>query len=403
MQCFKCSAPLGVPQHVNEKIGLLGEEQAEMYCDECAVCYLCYQSAPKGMVRCRLCGYHWHRGGCGDVPGRPSVCEKCARVCLDADYLALVGPEIPALERTVEETDRQLVKRITDLVRKTSPAARPAEGISEVVLEGVRMAPQFSSPYPEEYTKHPTLHLCGGCLAYFSSELALARHKRKCRHVFPPGQLLYLDMDNVAIFLVEGQRRKAYCQSLCMLAKMFLNHKTLYYDVEPFLFYLVGEVRDKQFIMQGYFSKEIEAGANNLSCIVVLPPYRKLGLGSFMIDFSYHLTRTTSSPPYVAGPEQPLSEDGERAYLAYWKDSIARYVLCKRHLPSAKETLAVISEATGISEESLKKAYHGLSVSFGKQPLFSDFLTNREKVKKTRRLIKTALINEEPAAGSSSQ
>ena len=32
-----------------------------------------------------------------------------------------------------------------------------------------------------------------------------------------------------------------YCQSLCLLSKLFLDHKTLYYDVDPFLFYVLTE------------------------------------------------------------------------------------------------------------------------------------------------------------------
>jgi hypothetical protein len=35
---------------------------------------------------------------------------------------------------------------------------------------------------------------------------------------------------------VDGKDNKMYCQNLCLLAKLFLDHKTLYYDVEPFLF-----------------------------------------------------------------------------------------------------------------------------------------------------------------------
>ena len=31
-------------------------------------------------------------------------------------------------------------------------------------------------------------------------------------------------------------------QNLCYLAKLFLDHKTLYYDVDPFLFYIMCEV-----------------------------------------------------------------------------------------------------------------------------------------------------------------
>lgn len=41
------------------------------------------------------------------------------------------------------------------------------------------------------------------------------------------------------IFQVDGNVNKIYCQNLCLLAKLFLDHKTLYYDVEPFLFYVL--------------------------------------------------------------------------------------------------------------------------------------------------------------------
>jgi hypothetical protein len=34
---------------------------------------------------------------------------------------------------------------------------------------------------------------------------------------------------------------KTYCQNLCLLSKLFLDHKTLYYDVDPFLFYVLCE------------------------------------------------------------------------------------------------------------------------------------------------------------------
>jgi hypothetical protein len=41
---------------------------------------------------------------------------------------------------------------------------------------------------------------------------------------------------------VDGKREKAWCQSLCFLAKLFLDHKTLYYDVDLFLFYVLCEI-----------------------------------------------------------------------------------------------------------------------------------------------------------------
>ena len=43
------------------------------------------------------------------------------------------------------------------------------------------------------------------------------------------------------MFEVDGKKNKVYCQSLCLLSKLFLDHKTLYYDVDPFLFYILCE------------------------------------------------------------------------------------------------------------------------------------------------------------------
>jgi len=45
----------------------------------------------------------------------------------------------------------------------------------------------------------------------------------------------------VAVFEVDGSKHKIYCQSLCLLSKLFLDHKTLYYDVDQFLFYVLCE------------------------------------------------------------------------------------------------------------------------------------------------------------------
>jgi hypothetical protein len=46
-----------------------------------------------------------------------------------------------------------------------------------------------------------------------------------------------------------------YCQNLCMVAKMFLDHKTLFYDTEAFLFYVLTEIDEYGWHFIGYFSK----------------------------------------------------------------------------------------------------------------------------------------------------
>lgn len=67
---------------------------------------------------------------------------------------------------------------------------------------------------------------------------------------------------------------------------MFLDHKTLYYDVEPFLFYVMTEIDEVGARFVGYFSKEKRSPDNNVSCIMTLPVRQRKGWGQLLIDFS---------------------------------------------------------------------------------------------------------------------
>ena len=44
---------------------------------------------------------------------------------------------------------------------------------------------------------------------------------------------------------MDGRTAKGYCQNLCYLAKLFLDHKTLYWDVDLFLFYVMCECDER--------------------------------------------------------------------------------------------------------------------------------------------------------------
>ena len=115
-----------------------------------------------------------------------------------------------------------------------------------------------------------------------------------------------------------------YCQSLCLLAKFFLDHKTLYFDVEPFLFYVMTTADSSGCHVVGYFSKEKNSVHNyNVSCILTLPPYQRQGFGRLLIDFSYLLSRTENK---IGSPEKPLSDLGLITYRAYWKDVLLEYI-----------------------------------------------------------------------------
>ncbi|KAL4370492.1 hypothetical protein AHAS_Ahas06G0071500 [Arachis hypogaea] len=57
--------------------------------------------------------------------------------------------------------------------------------------------------------------------------------------------------------MVDGKKNKVYGQNLCYLAKLFPDQKTLYYDVDLFLFYVLCECDNLGCHMVGYFSKEL--------------------------------------------------------------------------------------------------------------------------------------------------
>lgn len=77
-------------------------------------------------------------------------------------------------------------------------------------------------------------------LRFFKQRKEMLQHLRKSRLQHPPGDEFYRN-GNVSMFEVDGKKEKTYCQNLCYLAKLFLDHKTLYYDVDLFLFYVLCE------------------------------------------------------------------------------------------------------------------------------------------------------------------
>jgi hypothetical protein len=68
---------------------------------------------------------------------------------------------------------------------------------------------------------------------------------------------------------------------------MFLDHKSLFYDVEPFLFYVITDTDEFGARFVGYFSKEKRCPKEyNLSCIMTLPVRQRQGWGNLLVDFS---------------------------------------------------------------------------------------------------------------------
>uniref|UniRef100_A0A8C7T3P2 histone acetyltransferase n=1 Tax=Oncorhynchus mykiss TaxID=8022 RepID=A0A8C7T3P2_ONCMY len=199
-----------------------------------------------------------------------------------------------------------------------------------------------SSPYPPEYSRLQKLYLCEFCLKYMRCKSILQRHAKKCGWFQPPANEIYRK-DDLSVFEVDGNVSKLFCQNLCLLAKLFLDHKTLYYDVEPFLFYILTKNDEKGCHLVGYFSKEkLCQQKYNVSCIMIMPQYQRQGFGRFLIDFSYLLTRQEGQ---AGSPEKPLSDLGRLSYLAYWKSVMVEYLYKQ---PDKHISVKGISRATGM-------------------------------------------------------
>lgn len=197
------------------------------------------------------------------------------------------------------------------------------KGLKTAQMGHFEMDVWYQAPYPDEFSRLSKIFLCEFCLKYMRSATIMRRHISKCVWKHPPGDEIYRK-GNISVFEVDGQKNKVYCQNLCLLAKLFLDHKTLYFDVEPFLFYVMTESDNEGCHMIGYFSKEKNSFLNyNVSCILTLPPYQRQGYGRLLIDFSYLLTKVEQK---IGSPEKPLSDLGLISYRSYWKTVLLDYL-----------------------------------------------------------------------------
>lgn len=68
-------------------------------------------------------------------------------------------------------------------------------------------------------------------------------------------EVLQVSLSLWMVFVVAFAPLQQYAQNLCLLAKLFLDHKTLYYDTDPFLFYVMTKYDEQGYHLVGYFSK----------------------------------------------------------------------------------------------------------------------------------------------------
>lgn len=203
--------------------------------------------------------------------------------------------------------------------------------------------PWYFSPYPSSFTDVDMVYIDEFCLSYFDDKRAFERHRSKCTLLHPPGNEIYRD-DYISFFEVDGRRQRTWCRNLCLLSKLFLDHKTLYYDVDPFLFYCMCTRDETGCHLVGYFSKEKDSAEGyNLACILTLPQYQRRGFGRLLISFSYELSKREGK---LGSPEKPLSDLGLLGYRQYWRETLVEILVEPGRESVSENELALLTSMT---------------------------------------------------------
>ncbi|KAF2747053.1 hypothetical protein M011DRAFT_386132, partial [Sporormia fimetaria CBS 119925] len=276
--------------------------------------------------------------------------------------------------------------------------------IQEVVFGNLLIRPWYPSFYPDTLTSHTAerhtterrhserrpaelrsierLYVCQWCFKYCKELIPFLGHARVCeRRVAgcPPGAEVYRRGD-VSLWEIDGERDKLYAQNLSLFAKLFLDTKSVFYDVTTFLYYLLishapspavntptspspaSETTPEPRISQviGFFSKEkMSWDNNNLACILVFPPWQKQGFGQVLMGASYELSKREGR---LGGPEKPLSELGHKAYTHYWSQTLARVILSPKLSHNKPITVMDLRNETYIVPEDIIATLQSMDV-----------------------------------------
>ncbi|KAF2845198.1 hypothetical protein T440DRAFT_472848 [Plenodomus tracheiphilus IPT5] len=282
---------------------------------------------------------------------------------------------------------------------KSSQKPPSGPNVLEVVFGSLLIKPWYPSFYPEDLVGRSVerLYVCQWCFRYTKELVAFLGHLRACplHTTLPLGTRVYTK-DNYSLYEIDGEKHKLYAQNLSLFAKLFLDTKSVFYDVTTFLYYLLvahepspsipntnlgedGDAPESTGVEQvvGFFSKEkMSWDNNNLACILVFPPWQKQGLGQILMGASYEMSRREGR---LGGPEKPLSDLGRIAYIHYWSQALARTILA---CPS-KRTLTVqhLREKTYIVPEDIIATLQAMDVLEQKKRGGAEVVINKAKVR----------------------
>eukprot|EP01061_Rhynchopus_euleeides_P008113 TRINITY_DN17156_c0_g2_i2.p1 TRINITY_DN17156_c0_g2~~TRINITY_DN17156_c0_g2_i2.p1 ORF type:complete len:323 (+),score=82.14 TRINITY_DN17156_c0_g2_i2:259-1227(+) len=281
--------------------------------------------------------------------------------------------------------------------------------VDHIVLGRLVIPAWYESPFPAELNADlqangGRLYVCEVCLKYTTRADVFAQHAQAptcgCGTAgHPPGHEIYASngwsvwdvdgdspsaglmqaMDEVpqcAVALEGAFSCARYCHAATLVARLFLSSKVNRYGTAPFRFFILTEVVGQRHCFRGMFSREKDHTRNNLSCIVVLPPWQRSGWGKRLVHLSYLLTRTEGT---CGTPEGPLSQLGQRVYETYFDGQVLDFLrenVSELRQCSEAKVLEAVANGTGIDTHSAKQALERLSEATGAAGLDWDALSN---------------------------
>lgn len=289
---------------------------------------------------------------------------------------------------------------MTPDVSSAMPVDKPAQTvklnmdrkIKQVVLGNTLFQTWFDSRYPDELVPKfiETLYVCRWCFRYTNDKNAHVAHTQLCKHKHTPIGTQVYNYGGYSVWEVDGEWEKLFAQNLSLFAKLFLDHKSVFFDVSSFLYYplvFTNPLDSSDYHILGYFSKEkVSWDANNLACILIFPPYQHRQLGKLLMGISYKLSAWDWEGGIIGGPEKPLSEMGYRSYVRFWEERIARFLLLeaighnpdaavqpkgkKAHKKPTRENLTIreISQGTGMLVEDVITTLQSMGIAEPEKP-----------------------------------
>jgi len=111
-----------------------------------------------------------------------------------------------------------------------------------VVLGDMRFKTWYPSFHPEELVgrETETLYVCQWCFKYACDMRQYLTHLNSChaKQAGPPGRIIYQKLP-YSIYEVDGEEHKLFTQNLSLFAKLFLDNKSVFFDVSTFNYYLL--------------------------------------------------------------------------------------------------------------------------------------------------------------------